>query len=174
MCLPHENWDSGGHGFFSHNLHRPTSHLPISMTTPHDVAGYIHSQVWNRLPVDRKHMISSGIFIFSQIVNNCSYCTTFSGCTFNVLDLEVNVGCSQYWSLCAHNNFSWQICVLQRVRAELQWHRVSCMDVCPQWCSVNSISSPSCKESIAPSHIHRNLDAPRLNQPRRIWSCRWR
>jgi hypothetical protein len=45
MCLPHETWDNGGHGFFSHNLHRPTSRLPISMTTPHDVVGYIHSQV---------------------------------------------------------------------------------------------------------------------------------
>jgi hypothetical protein len=33
------------------------------------------------------------------------------------------------------------------------------MDVSPIWCFVNSISSPSCKENIASSHIHWNLDA---------------
>jgi hypothetical protein len=32
MCLPHENWDSGGHGFFSHNLHRATLHLPTFLS----------------------------------------------------------------------------------------------------------------------------------------------
>ncbi len=171
MCLPHENWDSDGHGFFSHNLHGPTSHLPIFMITPLNVVGCIHSQVWNNVPMDKKHMISNIIFIFGQIVNNCSYYTTFSGCTFNVLNLEVNIGCNPYRSFCAQNSFSWHICVLQKVRAELQWHRVSCMDVSPQWCFVNSLSSPSCKESIASFHIHQNLDVPKLNQPKRIWSC---